>query len=213
MKIGIIGSGTVAQTLGAGFIKHGHEVVLGTRETAKLEDWRKKNPKAKLGSFADAARFGEAIVLAVQGAHADNAVKMAGPDNLSGKPVMDATNPIGGAPNAEGILPLFASPAGSLMEELQALAPKAQFVKCFNSVGAPAMVNPAFKNGERGTMFICGNDESAKKAVSGILEQLGWDAEDMGRASAARAIEPLVTLWCIPGFKDNDWFHAFKMVR
>lgn len=213
MKIGIIGSGSVAQTLGAGFIKHGHEVTLGTRDAAKLKDWQSKNAKAKAGSFADAAKFGEAIVLAVQGAHAMDALKMAGADNLAGKTVMDATNPISGAPDAGGILPLFTSPGGSLMEDLQAAAPKANFVKCFNSVGAPGMVNPQFKSGQRGSMFICGNDDGAKKQVTKILDQFGWDAEDMGPAAAARAIEPLVVLWCIPGFKNNDWFHAFKMVR
>jgi 8-hydroxy-5-deazaflavin:NADPH oxidoreductase len=213
MKIGIIGSGSVAQTLGAGFLTHGHEVVLGTRDPAKLKDWLTNNPKAKAGSNAEAATFGEAIVLAVQGSAAKDALTLAGAANLAGKTIMDATNPIGGAPDAHGILPYFTKLDRSLMEDLQAQFPKSHFVKCFNSVGAPAMVNPQFKAGGRASMFICGNDEAAKKQVTGILDQLGWDAEDMGPAEAARVIEPLCVLWCIPGFKNNDWFHAFKMVR
>jgi 8-hydroxy-5-deazaflavin:NADPH oxidoreductase len=213
MKIGIIGSGSVAQTLGAGFIKHGHEVMLGTRDPAKLKDWLAKNPKAKAGSNAEAAKFGEAIVLAVLGGAAKDALALAGADNLAGKTVMDATNPIGGAPDANGILPYFTKLDHSLMEDLQAQNPKAHFVKCFNSVGGPAMVNPQFKAGGRASMFICGNDAGAKKQVTGILDQFGWDAEDLGPVEAARAIEPLCILWCIPGFKNNDWFHAFKMVR
>jgi 8-hydroxy-5-deazaflavin:NADPH oxidoreductase len=213
MKIGIIGSATVAQTLGMGFIKHGHEVMLGTRDPSKLKDWLAKNPKAKAGSNAEAATFGEAIVLAVQGGAAKDALTLAGAANLAGKTIMDATNPIGGAPDANGILPYFTKLDRSLMEDLQAQLPAARFVKCFNSVGAPAMINPQFKSGERGTMFICGNDRAAKTQVAGILDQFGWDAEDMGPAQAARAIEPLCILWCIPGFKNNDWFHAFKMLR
>jgi 8-hydroxy-5-deazaflavin:NADPH oxidoreductase len=213
MKIGIIGSGSVAQTLGSGFIKHGHEVMLGTRDPLKLKDWLAKNAKAKAGSNADASAFGEVIVLAVLGGAAKDALALAGAGNLAGKTIMDATNPIGGAPDAHGILPYFTKLDHSLMEDLQAQFPESHFVKCFNSVGAPAMVNPAFKTGGRASMFICGNDEGAKKQVTGILDQFGWDAEDMGPAEAARAIEPLCILWCIPGFKNNDWFHAFKMVR
>jgi 8-hydroxy-5-deazaflavin:NADPH oxidoreductase len=213
MKIGVIGSGSVAQTLGSGLIKHGHEVMLGTRDPSKLKDWQAKNAKAKVGSFADAAAHGEALILAVLGGAAKEALTLAGANHLASKLIMDATNPIGGAPDANGILPYFTKLDRSLMEDLQAQFPKSHFVKCFNSVGAPAMVNPQFKEGGRASMFICGNDESAKKQASTILNQLGWDAEDMGPAEAARAIEPLCILWCIPGFKNNDWFHAFKMVR
>jgi 8-hydroxy-5-deazaflavin:NADPH oxidoreductase len=213
MKIGIIGSGAVAQTLGAGLIKHGHDVMLGTRDPAKLSDWQAKTAKAKVGSFADAAAFGDAIILAVLGGAAKDALRLAGKEALAGKIVMDATNPIAGAPDPNGILPYFTTLDRSLMEELQAEFTKSHFVKCFNSVGAPAMVNPQFKAGGRASMFICGNDEGAKKQVRALLDQLGWDAEDMGPAAAARAIEPLCILWCIPGFKDNDWFHAFRMVR
>jgi predicted dinucleotide-binding enzyme len=98
------------------------------------------------------------------------------------------------------------------MERLQRLAPQANFVKAFNSVGSALMVNPALKGGPP-TMFICGNNPQAKKDVASILHTFGWESEDMGPAEAARAIEPLCILWCIPGFARNDWTHAFKVLR
>ena len=212
MKIGILGSGSVAKTLGAGFIKHGHEVMLGTRDQAKLADFAKATPKAKIGSFADAAKFGDVIVLAVKGTVAESALQLAGAANLKGKTVIDATNPIADSPPENGVLKYFTDMNKSLMEILQAKYADAHFVKAFNSVGAAAMVNPSFKGGMP-TMFIAGNDAAAKTTVTGILTQLGWETEDLGPAAAARAIEPLCILWCIPGFVKNDWFHAFKLLR
>lgn len=213
MKIGIIGSGNVAQTLAAGFLKHGHEVTLGSRDTAKLADFAKSNPKVRLGSMAEAAKFGEVVVLAVKGNMAEKALEIAGHANLAGKTVIDVTNPLADAPPVNGILKYFTTLDASLMEQLQARVADAHFVKAFNSVGAPAMVNPVFKNGSRPTMFIAGNNAAAKAKVATLLDQFGWEAEDMGGADAARAIEPLCILWCIPGFARNDWFHAFKMLR
>lgn len=212
MKIGIIGSGNVATTLAAGFLKHGHEVMLGSRDLSKFADFLKQNPKAKTGSFADAATFGAVVVLAVKGDAARAAVDLAGAENLAGKTVIDATNPIAAAPPTDGVLKFFTNLDQSLMEQLQAAHPRAHFVKAFNSVGAAAMVNPSFKGGKP-SMFIAGNDAAAKRTVSTILDQFGWEVEDMGGAAAARAIEPLCMLWCIPGFAKNDWFHAFKMLR
>lgn len=213
MKIGIIGSGSVAQTLAVGFLKHGHEVTMGTRDTAKLGEFAKANPKAKLGSMAEAAKSGEVVVLAVKGNAAEKALEVAGHANLAGKTVIDVTNPLADAPPVNGILKFFTTLDKSLMEQLQAKVPDAHFVKAFNSVGGPAMVNPTFKNGSRPTMFIAGNNQAAKTKVTAILDQFGWEAEDMGGADAARAIEPLCILWCIPGFAKNDWYHAFKMLR
>jgi len=212
MKVGILGSGAVAQSLASGFLKHGHAAILGTRQPSKLADWRAKNPKATVGSFADAAAFGELLVLAVKGTVAAEALRAAGPANLAGKTVIDATNPIADAPPVNGVLKYFTSLDHSLMERLQREFPAARFVKAFNSVGAALMVNPQFKDGKP-TMFICGNDEAAKKAVSGILDQFGWETADMGNAEAARAIEPLCILWCIPGFLRQEWTHAFKLLR
>ncbi len=212
MKIGIIGSGDVAKTLGGGFLTHGHEVVLGTREAGKLAEWARQNPKGRIGSFAETARFGEVVVLAVKGTVAADALRAAGAANLAGKVVIDATNPIADAPPVNGVLKYFTNLDESLFERLQREFKDARFVKAFNSVGAASMVNPKFAGGTP-TMFICGNDEAAKKTVTGILTQFGWETEDLGSDLAARAIEPLCMLWCIPGFRQNDWVHAFKLLR
>jgi len=212
MKVGVLGSGDVAKTLAAGFLKHGHQVTVGSRSPGKLEDWIQQNPRAAAGSFADAAAFGEVVVLAVKGKAAFEALRLAGAENLAAKPIIDATNPIDDAPPVKGVLPFFTDHTESLMEMLQREFAGAHFVKCFNSVGAPCMVNPQFSGGKP-TMFICGNNDGAKQVVTGILDQLDWETADMGGAEAARAIEPLCMLWCIPGFLRNDWLHAFKLLK
>ncbi|MFZ0742774.1 MAG: NAD(P)-binding domain-containing protein [Terracidiphilus sp.] len=211
MKVGVIGSGDVAKTLAGGLIKHGHKVTVGTREPAKLAEWAAQNPGAHVDSSAVAAEFGELIVLAVKGKAAVEALRLAGKKNLTGKTVMDACNPIEDAPPDHGVLKFFTNYNSSLMEQLQREFPEAHFVKAFNSVGSVRMVNPQFEGGKP-TMFICGNDLAAKKQVSRIAEELGWEAADMGTAEAARAIEPLCMLWCIPGFLRNEWTHAFKLL-
>lgn len=212
MKIGILGSGAVAKTLGAGFLKHGHEVVLGTRDKAKLSEWAAQNPGGSVGGFADAAAFGHAIVLAVKGTGAADALRAAGAANLKGKTIIDATNPIAETPPENGVLRYFTDLNESLMERSQREYPDARFVKAFSCVGNARMVNPQFSGGKP-TMFICGDNEAAKKTVRGILDQFGWDVEDLGKAEAARAIEPLAMLWCIPGFLRNEWMHAYKVLR
>jgi predicted dinucleotide-binding enzyme len=213
MKIGIIGSGVVGKTLGAGFRKHGHEVEVGTRDPAKLQEWAAQHPGALVGSFADAAKFAEIVVLAVGGSAALEAAQLADADNLAGKTVIDACNPIGGGPPVNGVLSYFTGINDSLMERLQKAFPAAHFVKAFNSVGSAQMVNPQFAGGAP-TMFICGDDAEAKKAVAKLLDQFGWETEDMGAVEAARAIEPLCRLWCIPGVGRGDWSpHAFKLLR
>jgi predicted dinucleotide-binding enzyme len=211
MKIGIIGSGVVAQTLAAGFIQHGHAVTLGTRDVSKLADFAVKTPGARVASMADAAAFGEVVVLAVKGGAALQAARDAGA-GLDGKPVLDTTNPIADAAPVDGVLPFFTGRNESLLEWLQEAHPKARFVKAFNSVGAGRMVDPDF-GGTRPTMFIAGNDADAKATTTTLLAQLGWDTADMGTAVAARAIEPLAMLWCIPGFREGSWMHAFKLLR
>ena len=211
MKIGLLGSGAVAQTLGAGFLKHGDEVTLGSRTPARLAEWAAKHPGAKTADFAGAAAFGELVVLAVKGHVAAEALKLAGEHNIAGKTVMDVCNPIAGGP-ANGVLPFFTDLKQSLMEQLQAQFPSVNFVKAYNSVGAPSMVNPSFAAGKP-SMFICGNDAGAKKAVTAVNEKFGWETEDMGGAEAARAIEPLCMPWCIPGFAKNEWTHAFKLLH
>jgi predicted dinucleotide-binding enzyme len=212
MKIGVLGSGSVATTLAAGFAKHGHAVSIGTRKPEKLAEWRAANPKVEVSSFGGAASFGDVVVLAVKGVGAAETLRTAGAESFAGKPVIDATNPLADAPPANGVLRFFTSLEESLMERLQREFPGAHFVKAFNSVGHGHMVNPAFANGPP-TMFICGNDSNAKRSVTALLSELGWESADMGGAEAARAIEPLCMLWCIPGFLRNEWSHAFKLLR
>jgi predicted dinucleotide-binding enzyme len=161
--------------------------------------------------MADAAKFGEAIVLAVKGAGALDALELAG-DSLAGKVVMDTTNPIAAEPPVNGVLKYFTNINESLMERLQAAHPEAHFVKVFSSVGNTRMVNPEYPGGLP-TMFICGNDAGAKQTVTKILDQFGWETSDLGAVEAARAIEPLCMLWCIPGFLQNEWTHAFKVLH
>jgi 8-hydroxy-5-deazaflavin:NADPH oxidoreductase len=212
MKVGVLGSGDVAKSLAGGFIKHGHQVMLGTRDAGKLKDFVAQHQGAQVGSFADAAKFGDVVVLAVKGSVALDALKAAGATSLAGKPVIDATNPIADAPPENGVLKFFTDVNQSLMERLQNAFPDAHFVKAYNSVGNARMINPQFPGGKP-TMFICGNDDKAKTTVRGINEQFGWETADMGKAEAARAIEPLCMLWCILGFTQNEWTHAFKLLH
>ena len=212
-KIGVIGSGVVGQTLASGFVKHGFETMVGSRDAGKLKEWAAKaGSLAKAGTVQEAARFGDIVVVAVKGTAAENVVRLAGPDTLAGKVVIDTTNPIADAAPVNGVIKFFTSLDESLMERLQKIAPKARFVKAFSCVGNALMVNPKMSGGPP-TMFICGNDADAKKEVVGILKLFGWEIEDAGAAEGARAIEPLTLLWCIPGFLKNDWVHAFKMLR
>src|ERR1043165_7005074 len=147
MKIGIVGAGGVAQALAAGFLRHGHDVTLGTRHPEKLAEWRTRHPKALIGTFAEAASFAEVVVLAVKGTAAVDALRQAESANLAGKVVIDTTNPIADAPPDHGVLKFFTSLDESLLERLQKEYPSARLVKAFNSVGAAFMANPQFVGG------------------------------------------------------------------
>jgi 8-hydroxy-5-deazaflavin:NADPH oxidoreductase len=211
-KVGVIGSGIVARTLGNGFLKHGYEVMLGTRDTTKLAEWKEKGgEKAHVGSFADAARYGKIIVLAVKGNIAAEVIEQAGPQNMQWKTIIDTTNPIADAAPENGVLKYFTNTDDSLMETLQTRFPELHFVKAFNSIGNAYMVDPQFS--EKPTMFTCGNNDAAKKQVHDILEKFGWEVEDMGKDTAARAIEPLCMLWCIPGILHGRWNHGFRLLK
>ena len=214
MKIGILGSGIVGRVLASAFLKEGHLVMLGTRNVSKDEviKWQKENTGGLLGSFQETAQFAEIIVLAVSGLAAEDAITLAGKEHFFEKTVIDATNPIAAAPPDNGVLKFFTTLENSLMERIQQILPDARLVKAFNSVGNAFMYKPKFPGGKP-TMFICGNDDEAKKKVTEILSSFGWETEDMGRAEAARAIEPLCILWCIPGFIRNQWTHAFKLLK
>jgi 8-hydroxy-5-deazaflavin:NADPH oxidoreductase len=211
-KIGVLGSGAVGKTLADGFIKLGNEVMRGSRDGGKLADWKQSaGDKAKTGTFAEAARFGDVVVLAVKGTAAEACVETCA-GGLDGKLVLDTTNPVAEAPAVDGVLQYFTGPNESLLERLQKRAPAARFVKAFNSVGNAYMVNPKL-GGQVPTMFICGNDPKARAETTEILTAFGWETADMGSAVAARAIEPLCMLWCIPGLQSNRWNHAFKLLK
>ncbi|HRY30626.1 MAG TPA: NAD(P)-binding domain-containing protein [Elusimicrobiota bacterium] len=213
MKIGILGSGIVGVTLANGFIKHGYAVLLGTNDKTKYADLKTKTAgKAGIGSFEEAAQFGEILVLAVRGRAAETVIKKVGLEKFKDKLVLDTTNPIADDEPVNGVLKFFTSLDGSLMERLQRAAPSARFVKAFSCIGNAFFVNPDF-GGVKPTMFICGNDAKAKEQAVQILTQFGFEPADMGSVEAARAIEPLCILWCIPGFLQNDWNHAFKLLK
>ncbi len=212
-RVGVIGSGIVGKTLAAGFARHGHETMIGSRDPTQLREWAEEAaPPVLTGTFEETARFGDMLVLAVKGTAAEPALALVGADLLAGKTVLDATNPIAEQAIEDGVLPFFTSHGESLMERLQRAAPDARFVKAFSSVGSALMVNPELEGGPP-TMFICGDDADAKREAIEVLETFGWDWEDLGAATAARAIEPLAMLWCIPGFLRDDWIHAFRLLR
>ncbi|GAB5466636.1 MAG: NAD(P)-binding domain-containing protein [Candidatus Kapaibacteriales bacterium] len=204
-KVGIIGTGTVGQKLSEGFLAEGYEVRIGTRDTSKVE--ARENLEGV--SVAQAAAFSDLVVLAVKGSVALDAI--AGLD-LAGKTVIDACNPIADAPPEKGVLKFFTEGGDdSLIGRLQEAHPEARFVKAFSCVGAHLMYKPDF-GAEKPTMFICGNSEAAKAEVKGVLDSFGWETADMGGTEAGATIENLCILWCIPGFAENKWNHAFKLL-
>lgn len=211
MNIGIIGSGTVGKVLANGFKRHGHSVTIASRDGQSIANWARENDLA-FSTFSEIAAHNEVLVLAVKGAYAKEALAMIPVDMLADKTVIDTTNPISSTPPTNGVLHYSSNINYSLMEEYQVNFPKAHFVKAFNSIGSAFMVNPDFGS-TKPTMFICGNNGDSKKIVTNLLDQLGFEVEDMGAAEGARAIEPLCMLWCIPGFLSNQWSHAFKLLK
>ena len=213
MKVGVLGSGTVGQSLASGFLKYGHQVTVGTRDPGaeELRSFQTKTLGVKIGSFEEAAKFGELLVLSVLARAVEEVIRLSGVENFRGKTLIDTNNPISDQPVEDGVLSYFTGPNQSLGEKIQSLLPGSNVVKAFNSVGAGLMVNPRFEQGTP-TMFFCGNNADAKAQVREILRQFGWDPFDCGSIVAARAIEPLCMLWCIPGFRQNQWTHAFKLL-
>jgi predicted dinucleotide-binding enzyme len=212
-KIGIIGSGMVSMALANGLHRHGYTIMVGTNDPGKHDEIREKtNGQVAIGAFSDVADFSDLLILAVKGRVAGEALMKMGIASLKNKIVLDATNPIADGPPIHGVLPFFTSLDESLMEQLQRIAPDTHFVKCFSIVGNALMVDPDF-NGVKPTMFICGNNDKAKQVATDLLTEIGWETEDMGKVEAARAIEPLCMLWCIPGINQGQWRHAFKLLR
>lgn len=212
-KIGIIGSGAVGKALAKGFLKYGYDTTIASRSEEKRAALITEiGGSIKTAGFSETAKSAEIIILAVKGSIARNVIELCGVENFSAKTVIDTTNPIADSPPQNGVLKYFTSLENSLMEDLQSMNTKAHFVKAFSSVGSSLMVDPDF-DGLKPGMFICGNNEDAKKEVQTILLKFGWEVEDMGMAEAARAIEPLAMLWCIPGMREGKWSHAFKLLK
>ena len=211
-KVAVLGSGQVGDALSNGFLAHGYAVMRATRDPAKLSGWKSAaKGEAAIGTYEEAAKWGDIIVLAVKGLVAEDVLTQCGIANLANKTIIDTTNPIGGEPPDNGVIRYFTNANESLMERLQKKAPSSNFVKAFNSVGNVFMVNPKLESTP--TMFICGNNAAAKQETTEILTKFGWETSDMGGVEAARPIESLCILWCIPGFLRNEWAHAFKLVK
>ncbi|HET7234182.1 MAG TPA: NADPH-dependent F420 reductase [Longimicrobium sp.] len=212
MKIGILGSGVVGQSLGRGFAARGDEVVIGTREGGgdKLREWvAGTEGRGRAGTFAEAAGFGEIAVLATRWDGTENALRLAGAQNLAGKVVIDVTNPLDFSTGAPRLALGFNDSGG---EQVQRWLPDSRVVKAFNIITAAEMVNPDFPCGPP-TMFICGDDEGAKETVTGICRDFGWEVVDNGGIDGARLLEPLAMLWIMHGIRSRAWSHAFKLLR
>jgi predicted dinucleotide-binding enzyme len=214
MKVGVLGSGPVGQVLGAAFADLGNEVMLGSRDPNqdKVKEWVSETGKyVKAGTFSEVAAFGELIVLSTLWTGTENAIKLAGLNNFNGKVVIDTTNPLDFSKGMPPTLALSGNDSGG--EQVQRWLPNSNVVKCFNIVGNAFMYKPNFPDGKP-DMFICGNDDDAKKKVLEILNDFGWEGSiDMGGIEISRYLEPICILWVIYGFKTNSWNHAFKMLR
>jgi len=216
MKIGVLGTGDVGRVLAAGLANVGHKVMIGTRDPKqqKMVDWASDAGKGvTVASFAEAAAFGELLILAIGWSNVKNAIDLAGVENFGGKVVLDATNPL--RFDTEGQPPVLdIGHTDSAGETVQRWLPDARIVKAFNIVGNPHMVNPDFPDGKP-DMFICGNDAAAKQAAGVLIEALGWPPViDLGGIKNSRYLEPLAMVWIVhffnTGFNGN---HAFKLLR
>lgn len=208
MKIGILGSGTVGQQLGIGFIKLGYDVKIGTRDKSKLDEWIKNN-KGSVGSFEDAANFGEVIVLAISGSGTESAINLAKKENFENKIVIDVTNPLDHSKMPPGLTSSFGNSAA---EQIQRLLPKSKVVKAFNTISAYMMCNPKREEGDP-DLFIAGNDEG-KEFVTKIAKEWGWKGvHDLGDLSNSYWLETFAMFWIVYGFKNNHWTHAFKLLK
>jgi predicted dinucleotide-binding enzyme len=232
MKVGIFGTGGVGRTLASKFVSEGNsqrdafaEVMIGTRNVEETLDktepdgmgsqsykeWQKNNPKVKLGTFANTAKFGELIILATFGDATKNAIDLAGKENFSNKVVIDTTNPLD---FSKGVPPGFTATLGnSLGEQIQKHIPQAKVVKAFNTIGAHIMISPKREEGDP-DFFLAGNDEKAKNQVREIAKKWGWkEVVDLGDISMSYWLESLAMIWIYYGFKYNGWSHAFKLLK
>ena len=213
MKIGILGTGEVGQSLARGFLGLGHEVMIGSREAGgeKLaKALAAAGDGARGGTFAEAAAFGELVALCCLGAALESVIALAGAKNLEGKVLIDATNPLD---FSRGFPPRLASMEdGSAGQMVQRLAPGARVVKAFNTAGNATYVNPSFEGGPP-DMFICGNDDTAKATVADLCKRLGWGTVDVGGIESAHYLEAMCLVWVMHGARSGQWGHAFKMLH
>lgn len=210
VRIGVLGSGDVGRALTSGFAKLGHDVKIGSRHPEKLRDWvTEAGSHVTAGTFAEAARYGDILVLATLGMATADAIRLAGIDAFDGKVVIDTTNPLD---FSTGKPQLAIGHTDSLGEVIQRLLPKANVVKAFNTVGNALMVHPNLPGGPP-DMFLCGNDEDAKKIVTQICEHFGWGVVDLGGIEASRYLEPMCMAWVAYGIRSGTWMHAFKLLR
>jgi len=205
-RAAVLGTGTVGAALAKGLKSIGYNVTIGSRKAKKVEGW-----DGPVETFDNALKDVELVVLAVKGTAAEKLVQSLA-EQLDGKTVIDTTNPIADTPPVNGVISFFTGANESLMERLVRAAPRANFVKAFNSVGSGLMVKPDFGS-VKPTMFICGNDHEAKRMAAEILDKLGWQAEDLGMAEAARPIESLCILWCTPAILGTSYTHALKLLK
>lgn len=211
MKLGFIGSGPVSQVLGGAYAARGHQVMLSSRDTGKLSSWAEEaGGNAFVGTFGEAADFGEVIFLSVRNDAVFDAIAIVGADAFRHKIVIDLTNPMdfsGGMP------PKFmAEVNGSLGERIQRALPGSRVVKAFNTIGIGVMTDPYF-DGQAATHFIAGDDDDAKRVVSSLVAEFGWDVVDVGGIEQAFYLEALAMLWVNYALKTGSWGQAFKLLR
>jgi predicted dinucleotide-binding enzyme len=210
VKVGILGSGDVGKSFARAFGALGHEVVIGSRSPEKLSDFvGGEGDRVTSGTFEEAARSGDLIVLATHGMATEEAMTMAGKSNFDNKVVIDATNPLD---QSGGIPRLAVGHTDSLGEQIQRSIPNARVVKAFNTVGNPLFFKPELPGGPP-DMFIGGNDADAKKVVSQVCDAFGWGVIDLGGIEASRYLEPMCMAWVIHGVISGTWLHAFKMLH
>ena len=209
LTIGVLGSGSAGRTLANGFLDHAHRVMIGSRTPDKLRDWlRKAGRQAEVGTFAQAAQFGELIVLSVNGRAAEDVIRLADLESFAGKIVLDASDPLDFSSGRPG---LFVGTTDSLGERIQRLIPDAYVVKGLNVVQADVMINPTLTGGEP-DMFIAGDSDKAKQTVTNLLEEFGWPVIDMGGIESARWLEALSLAWVVYSHRTGKIHHAFKLI-
>ena len=197
MRYGVLGTGEVGRTLGGRLVELGYEVTLGSRtkdNPVALEWAMSAGGRAHAGAFADAAAAADVVLNAVGGRVALDALRAAGAEHLAGKVVVDVCNPVS---FEDGQLRLDPVESDSVAEQIQRAFPDARVVKTLNTVNCQVMVDPGRVPGEHG-LFVCGDDDGAKRQVTELLGEFGWPAErvlDLGGIRSARAVEMLLPLW------------------